>query len=226
MIACLSLLLALTGLSGLLMPPALAARRPSVPGGALTDSATRPAALARLAAQTAEVYRDSNQAVLLDNLFRLHLLSRRYADAAAALADWRRAWATRGDTTARARAVNGQYEIYLRAKRLQGDRAGAFPAAFARAFRERFARLDDRAAALVARTLSVPPLPAAHPRRARAPRLEERAAHESPLRGGEPNRAGAGRAPESGPADQLRDGRGRERGDGRGRGRAARHPVV
>ena len=47
-----------------------------------------------------------------------------------------------------------QYEIYLRAKRLQADSGAAFPDAFARAFRERFARLDDRTAALVARTFN------------------------------------------------------------------------
>jgi len=159
MIAGLSRLLALTVVSGLLMPPGLAAQRLSVPGTALTDSVTRPAALARLAANAADVYRDSNQVVFLDNLFRLHLLSRRYSDAAVAIADWRRAWATLGDTSARSRAINVQYEIYLRAKRLQGDSAAAFADAFARAFRERFARLDDRAAALVARSFSVPPLP-------------------------------------------------------------------
>ena len=159
MIACRSRLLALAALSGPLMPPALAAQHLSVPGAALTDSATRPDARARLAAQAADLYRDSNQTVRLDNLFRLHLLARRYADAAAALSGWRRTWAARGDTTARARAVNVQYEIYLRAKQLQKDSAGAFAGAFARAFRERFAGLDDRAAALVARTLTVPPPP-------------------------------------------------------------------
>jgi putative CocE/NonD family hydrolase len=138
----------------------LAAQRLSIPAVALADSSKRPAALARLAAKAAAVYRDNDQAVQQDNVFRLHLLARRYTDAAVALADWRRAWAMRGDTTARGRAVNVLYEIYLRAKRLQGDSAGAFPTAFARAFRERFARLDDRTAALVARTFLVPPLPA------------------------------------------------------------------
>src|SRR5438477_13031403 len=110
MIACLSRLLALTAVSGLLMPPELAAQRLSVPGIALTDSVTRPAALARLAAKAADVYRDSNQVVFLDNLFRLHLLSCRYSDAAVAISDWRRAWATLGDTGARARSINVQYE--------------------------------------------------------------------------------------------------------------------
>jgi hypothetical protein len=146
-------------LAGVVLPVPLAAQRLAIPGTALADSAARPAALARLAADAAGAYRDSNQVVRLDNLFRLHLLSGRLAAADSTLAEWRRAWAVRGDTTARGRAVNQQYEIYLRARRLQADSGAAFPDAFARAFRERFARLDDRTAALVARTFSVPPLP-------------------------------------------------------------------
>ena len=144
-------------LAGLALPPSLVAQRLTLPAAALADSSTRSAALSRLANQAAQVYQDGNRAVMQDNLFRLYLLAHRYADAAVAMANWRRAWAMYADTTARGRAVNAQYDIYLRAKRFQGDSAGAFPDAFARAFRERFARLDDRTAALVARTLLVPP---------------------------------------------------------------------
>jgi uncharacterized protein len=140
----------------------LAAQQLTLPG-ATADSAARPAAIARLAGEAAAAYRDTNRVVLLDNLFRLHLLSGRLAEADSTLAEWRRAWSARGDRTARARAVNVQYEIYLRAKRLQADSGGAFPGALARAFRERFARLDDRTAALVARTFNPPPPGAASP---------------------------------------------------------------
>jgi len=137
----------------------LAAQQLTIPGATLADSAARPAAVARLADQAAAAYRDTNRVVLLDNLFCLQLLSGRIPAAESTLADWRRAWAARGDTTARARAINVQYEIYLRAKRLQADSGAAFPDAFARAFRDRFTRLDDRTAALVARTFTVPPPP-------------------------------------------------------------------
>ena len=147
-------------LLGLALPPTLAAQRLTLPGAALADSSTSSAALARLATDAAQVYRDSSEVVMQDNLFHLYLLAHRYSDAAVALANWRRAWAMYADTTARGRAVNLQYEIYLRAKRLQGESAGGFPDAFARAFREQFARLDDRTAALAARALSVqPPAP-------------------------------------------------------------------
>ena len=143
-------------LTALLLPGPLPAQQLSIPGAG-TDSAARSSAIARLAGEAAAAYRDTNRVVLLDNLFRLRLLSGRLAEADSTLADWRRAWAARGDTTARAHAINVQYEIYLRAKRLQADSGAAFPDAFARAFRERFARLDDRTAALVARTFNPPP---------------------------------------------------------------------
>jgi uncharacterized protein len=146
----------LTLLLGLALAPSLAAQQLTLPAASLADSTSRSVTLARLASRAAQLYQDSSEAVMQDDLFHLYLLAHRYSDAAVALANWRRAWAMYGDTTARGRAVNLQYEIYLRAKRLQGDSAG-FPDAFARAFRERFARLDDRTAALVARTLLVPP---------------------------------------------------------------------
>ena len=156
--ALLSRLPHLAVLTALALPGSLAAQQLTVPG-ATTDSAARHAAIARLAGEAAALYRDTNRVVLLDNLFRLRLLSGRLAEADSTLAQWRGAWAARGDTTARGRAVNVQYEIYLRAKRLQADSAAAFPDAFTRAFRERFGRLDDRTAALVARTFNPPPPP-------------------------------------------------------------------
>jgi putative CocE/NonD family hydrolase len=152
-----SLLPALGFLTGLILSRPLAGQQLSIPASALADSTARAAAIRRLAAEAAAAYRDTNRIVLLDNLFRLRLLSGRLAEADSTLALWRGAWAARGDTTARARAVNVQYEIYLRAKRLQTDSGAAFSDALARAFRERFAKLDDRTAALVARTFNPPP---------------------------------------------------------------------
>jgi uncharacterized protein len=139
------------------LPPALTAQHLTLPAASLADSTSSSVTLARLATRAAQLYQDSSEVVEQDDLFHLYLLAHRYADAQVALANWRRAWAMYADTTARGRAVNQQYELYLRAKRLQGDSAGGFAEAFARAFRERFARLDDRTAALVVRTLLVPP---------------------------------------------------------------------
>ncbi|HET7240511.1 MAG TPA: CocE/NonD family hydrolase, partial [Gemmatimonadales bacterium] len=125
------------------------------------DSAALDAAIPRLAEQAVAAYRDSNRVTMLDNRFRLQILAGHYADAAATMAEWRRAW-MKGDTSSRGRAVNAQYEIYLEAKRLQDADRGSFAEAFGRAFRERLARLDDRTAGLVARSLSIP-LPASMP---------------------------------------------------------------
>jgi putative CocE/NonD family hydrolase len=146
-------------LLALVLPSPMDAQILSVPA-ALADSTSRRAAITRLAGEAAAVYRDSNPITQLDGLFRLQLLAGRPADASATLAELHTAQATRGDTTPAARSLDAQYEIYAQAKQLQSDSALSFPDAFGRAFRERFARLDDRTAALVARTLSVTPPPA------------------------------------------------------------------
>ena len=149
------------GLLVALLPPAqLTAQTLSVPAAALSDSSTRAAAFSRLAAQAVAVYRDSNRVVHLDQLFRLQHLAGRPVDARASVTELRRVREARGDTTPQARALNAQYEIYFQAKVLQSDSSISLADAFARAFRERFARLDDRTAALVARTLSATPQPA------------------------------------------------------------------
>ena len=155
------------GLLAALVARPLAAQRLSLPAS-LADSTARTEAIPRLAAQAAAVYRDSNRVVMLDNRFRLQFLAGRYQDAAATLADWRPACEAVGDTTAGARALNVQYEIYLRAKQVQAAAGWPSPTRSQRAFRERFAGLDDRTAALVARTFSVPPAAGAgrHPREA------------------------------------------------------------
>jgi hypothetical protein len=126
----------------------------------LADSTTRPAAIARLAIQAAARYRDSNPLTQLDQRFRLELLAGHPEEARRTLIRFREAQAVRGDTTPVTRALDAQYEIYLAARQLQSDSAIVFADAFARAFRERFAGLDDRTAAQVARALSVPPPPA------------------------------------------------------------------
>jgi putative CocE/NonD family hydrolase len=92
----------------------------------------------------------------MDQEFRLQLLAGHPDQARATLAQLRKVQSARRDTAPADRALDAQYEIYLRAKQLQSDSTLSFADAFARAFREHSARLDDRTAALVARTLSVP----------------------------------------------------------------------
>src|SRR3954471_16061423 len=129
-------------LSSLLVPSTLAAQTLTVPTSALEDSTTRPAAIARLATEAVAAYRDSNPLTQLDQRFRLQLLAGRPAGARASIAQLRATQVVRGDSTPADRALDAQYEIYLRAKQLQSDSSAGFPDAFARAFRERFARMD------------------------------------------------------------------------------------
>ena len=147
-------------LAGLAPTHPVGAQRVTIPAGLLGDSAGRTAIMPRLADQAAAAYRNPNRAALLDNLFRLRLVAGRYDEAAAALAEWRTATTARGDTSSRARALNAQYEIYLRAKQLERTRGTPFADALQQAFRDRFAKLDDRTAALVARAFSAIPPPA------------------------------------------------------------------
>ena len=140
-------------LAALTLPLPLAAQRLSVPA---PRSPTRPRAPPRSPGSPPRpppCYRDSNQAVRLDNLFRLHLLARPLCRRG------RRPWPTgaapgpaRGDTTARGprrqRAVRdlpaGQAAPGRQRRRVRRRLRARLP----RAVR----RLDDRAAALVART--------------------------------------------------------------------------
>jgi uncharacterized protein len=106
-------------LVALLLPVRLTAQTLSIPASALADSTTRAATIARLASQAAAVYQDSNRITHFDHLFRLQLLAGRPAEASATLSLFRAAQTVEGDTTPLGRAVNAQYEIYLRAKELQ-----------------------------------------------------------------------------------------------------------
>ena len=151
-------ILTVTALILLAIPTPLAGQRLSLPSAELADSTARAAAVPRLADEAAAAYRNDDRAVLLDNLFRLRIVAGRYNDAAAALAEWRALWNTR-DSTARGRARNAQYEIYVKAKQLEAQTRVTFANALQRAFRERFARLDDRAAALVARSFAAQATP-------------------------------------------------------------------
>ena len=96
-----------------------------------------------------ESYRDPDRSRYLDNVFRLQILLGRFADASSSLAELR---TLRQDSTPSDRARYVQYEILADAMR-RGAGEGALADRFARAFRERFAQLDDATAAFSARTL-------------------------------------------------------------------------
>src|SRR3989442_3407234 len=109
----------------------------------------------RLAAAVLATYRDTTRARFLDNLFRLQILTGRYREAAASLAEGRALRTSRQDTTPQAHALYVQYEIFARAKSVAESGGRPFPETFAASFRETFARLDARTAALAARAILV-----------------------------------------------------------------------
>jgi hypothetical protein len=166
--------LPLAVLATLALAQAAAAQRLSLPTATLADSAALAAEIPRLAEEaaradsaadslgrSAESTSSRSRAWLarvarLDRLFRLWMVAGRYDDAADVLAQWR---AAQADTMARVRALNLQYEIFVDAKQREARDKVSFADAFARAFRDRIGKLDDRAAALAIRSFGGFPSP-------------------------------------------------------------------
>jgi uncharacterized protein len=137
------------------LPATVSAQSFPLTSADIADSAAMERSAPRLAQAVLGSYRDTNRLRFLDNRFRLELLAGRISDAARALAQARALRDTPGSTPA-ARAANVQFEIYVRARTLADSDGRPFADAFAQAFRERFAKLDDAAAAFAARTILVP----------------------------------------------------------------------
>jgi uncharacterized protein len=108
-------------------------------------------AMAALAQQAIGVYKDNDRDRYLDNLFRIQTVAGRYADASNTLTTLR---AIRGNRVSlSATAADALFAILATAK-LHGD-GSHFGDAFRQAFREGFARLDDRTSALAIRALGI-----------------------------------------------------------------------
>ena len=123
------------------------------PSVAVEDSAMLSKSMTSLAGAVIEVYRDDDREKYLDNLFRLQIVAGRYGEATKTLNDLRVLGAK--SASPQAQANNVQYEIFARAKAMQGEDTLSFDEAFQRAFREMFVHLDDRSSALVMRALSI-----------------------------------------------------------------------
>ena len=122
------------------------------PEAAVNDSAVRSQALTELARQTVAAYRPNDPDQYLDNLFRLQIVSGQYGDSLKTIATLRER--LRASHPERAGWVNVQYEIYSRARMRVDSAKQPFEQAYQQAFRETFARLDDRTSALVVRALT------------------------------------------------------------------------
>ena len=133
------------------------AQRFSLP--TLSDSATLARGIPVLATRVIEQYTDANRARMLDNLFRLQIVAGRYDDAVRSLTELRNIRTRSAAARPEARAADIQYEIWARAMATSARNGLSFNDAFATAFRQVFATLDDRTSALVVRALSVAPAP-------------------------------------------------------------------
>lgn len=121
--------------------------------GAIDDSSVS-RLIPALAEQALAVYRDANRARWLDNRYRLQIAARRYEDAVTTIRDLREVKAKSASTPLAARAADIPYEIWSLAMARSARTGSAFAPAFAEAFRDVIASLDDRTAALVIRAMS------------------------------------------------------------------------
>jgi uncharacterized protein len=121
----------------------------------VADSSALTKSMPRLAAEVLTSYRDTARARFLDNLFRLQIVTGKYTEASATLAEGRAVRTSRPDATPQTRALYMQYEIFARAKSVEQNSGRPFSDTFAESFREMVARLDDRTAALVGRAFLV-----------------------------------------------------------------------
>jgi putative CocE/NonD family hydrolase len=123
----------------------------SFPEAAVSDPAVLGKAVPELAQQVLASYKESDRGKYLDNLFRLQILAGRYAEGIDTIHSLREL--LRAGNPPLGDWVNLQYEVYARGKMLERAQKLTFDQAYTRAFREAFAHMDDRTAALVIRAL-------------------------------------------------------------------------
>jgi putative CocE/NonD family hydrolase len=128
------------------------------PAAAAGDPTALAQAMPGLAAAVLATYRDARDAdrrTDLDNRFRLQIVAGRYAEAAATLASLRAL--PEGDPSPQTGATRLLYEVFARTKVRESGEGVPLDEAFRRSFRDAFAPLDDRTAALAIRALEVDP---------------------------------------------------------------------
>jgi predicted acyl esterase len=121
----------------------------------LTDSNALGKSMPRLAEQVLAAYRDDDRVRYLDNVFRLQIVTGRFRDAQASIAELQSLRA-RQDSSPQASARLVPFQIYVSA-RIHVERSGrSLAETYGESFRTVFARLDDPTAAFAARQLLVP----------------------------------------------------------------------
>ena len=138
----------------LLGAPEVSAQSFPLTSAEVADSAALARSMPRVAAEVLATYEDADRPRFLDNLFRLQILTGKYPEAAASLEELR---SLRRDPSPQTRARYVQYEIFVRARNLAASSGRPFAETFAESFRDRFAELDDRTAAIAARAILLSP---------------------------------------------------------------------
>src|SRR5687768_13280043 len=108
-------------------------------------------AMSALAEQAIASYKQNDRDRYLDNLFRIQMVAGRNRDATASIKSLRAL--RRNKVSLSATAATELYAIVASAK--QHDDSTPLEAAFGQAFRDVFARLDDRTSALAIRALGI-----------------------------------------------------------------------
>jgi putative CocE/NonD family hydrolase len=132
-------------LLGLIVTPVASAQQLALSAVAAASPESLSAVMPGLAQQVLAVYGEADRDTYLDNLFRLHIVAGRYAEASKtllALRDLRRSTGP-----ARSPATNVPDEVYVGAKLKQGTGGLSFDEAFKQSFRAVVGRLDDKTAA-------------------------------------------------------------------------------
>lgn len=129
----------------LFLAPCGVAQQFDLPETAVSDPATLSQALPALAERVLAVYKDENRERYLDNLYALQAVAGHESEAVRSLRALREL--QRSVNPTHSAWMNVQYEIYIRAKAEQSGGTLPFEEAYKRAFREVFARLDDRSSA-------------------------------------------------------------------------------
>jgi uncharacterized protein len=111
------------------------------PAAAITDRAALDAAIARIAREALQQYKEENRVIYLRNLFRLQQAAGQYSDATASLDAWlaERAKTTTGEPVLRSITL----QIYLRSRTRMAVDHLSFEDALGQEFRRTFVRFDD-----------------------------------------------------------------------------------
>jgi len=113
------------------------------PAEGRSDSIHTDQQIRQLAGELRKIYRDSNRATYLENLYRLQLLTGAYRDAAVTAKQWLPFWQVQSPFRP---AVSLSFQLYALAKQSQSAHSGDFRSIYTETFRQAIEKLDDRTA--------------------------------------------------------------------------------